>query len=94
VELRELAILWKRLGKELGYKDSELKKMEQSVSSRRQIQVDKYDWCLLQVLNSWITGNPEKYKKEVLVKALEAISYIGLAEKTRRQYKGEPIKMY
>jgi hypothetical protein len=90
--LRDLAIEWKRLGRELGYKDSELKKMEQSVmkySSRQQIRVDKYDWYLLQVLNSWITGNPEKYKEKVLVKALKAT---GLAEETRRQYKGEPIR--
>jgi hypothetical protein len=86
------ATQWERLGRGLGYEDSQLKKVKQSVMaySLLPLQVQE-DFCFLQVLNSWITGNPEKYRKEVLVKALKAIGFEQLAEETRRLYKGEPI---
>jgi predicted small secreted protein len=78
---------------ELGYKDSELKKMEQSVMqycyNQELIRIMQEDFRFLQVLNSWITGDPEKYKKEVLVEALEKIGFQELAEITNRQYQGE-----
>jgi hypothetical protein len=92
VKLRDLATQWKRLGRGLGYKDSELMKMKQSVMKySHNLRPLKVDLCFLQVLNSWITGDPEKYKKEVLVKALKATGFQELAEETR---KGEPINLY
>jgi hypothetical protein len=92
VELWDLATQWKRLGRELGYEDLQLKKVKRLVMaySLPLLQMQE-DLCFLQVLNSWITGDPEKYKKEVLVKALEATGFQELAEETRRLYKGEPI---
>jgi hypothetical protein len=75
VKLRDLATQWKRLGTELGYKDLELMKIEQSVPYNHKFM--QKDLRFLQVLNSWVTGDPEKYKAAVLVKALEAIGYQG-----------------
>jgi hypothetical protein len=88
----DLATQWEWLGRELGYKDLQLKKLIQSVMAYLPLlTMQKNDLCFLHVLNSWITGDPEKYKKEVLVKALKATGYEKIAEETRRLYKGEPI---
>jgi hypothetical protein len=95
VELRGSATQWERLGRGLGYEDLQLKKVKRSVMAYYlpllQMQEDHSDLCFLQVLNLWITGDPEKYKEEVLVTALKATGFEELAEDTRRLYKGEPI---
>jgi hypothetical protein len=93
MELMDLATQWEWLGRELGYEDLQLKKVKQSVMaySLPLLQMHEDDLCFLQVLNSWVTGDPEKYKKEVLVKALKATGFQELAEETR---KGEPINLY
>jgi hypothetical protein len=72
VQLEDLAIRWEWLGRELGYQYSELMRKKRSLMGYSYHLFGlQNDLRFLQVLNSWITGDPEKYKKEVLVKALE-----------------------
>jgi hypothetical protein len=89
VQLQDLAIRWERLGIELGYTHSELMRKKRLLMGycHNLLEVQD-DLRFLQVLNSWVTGDPEKYKKEVLVKALETIR---LANQTWRLSESESL---
>lgn len=79
-DLKDLAFKWESLGVRLGFELSELETMRVRAVGRPS---SKVDYCFPRVLNAWITGDPGKYTKDVLVQALKVIEFGGLAREIK-----------
>ena len=84
-DLKDLAFRWESLGVRLGYQLADLAAIRIKVEGH---PLSKVDHCFPRVLNAWITGDPEMYTKDVLVKALKGIEFGGLAKDIEEMTEG------
>ena len=71
----KVAAKWNPLGIQLNFSSAQLNKIEADVSGRNGV----VEYCFPRILDAWITGKPENYNKERLIKAVKTTGFGRLA---------------